>query len=638
MDFFSSIVSTLEYYVWTFGIPVGGETIPLLVIALLGTGVFLALRLSFIQIRHLGHGFAVATGKYDDPNEPGDVTHFQALTTALSATVGIGNIAGVAMAIHWGGPGALFWMWITAFFGMGLKYSEVTLAQHFRQIEKPDKDPNAWDGSVSGGPMYYIEKGLGASWKPLAVFFAGALILTSFLTGNGVQANTVADAVQSQFGVPAWITGLITASIVAGVILGGISRIGRVTSILAPLMAAIYLTGAVAIVLLNAGEIMPTLGLIFREAFNPAAGVAGTGTGAFLVTMMWGIRRGLFSNEAGQGSAPIAHAAAKTDEPVSEGVVALLEPFIDTLVICTMTGLVILTTGVWNERFPTALPIGGGDASYVMVSSDGSMNGADTPTEIRVTDGVQQADAPQFAWHEVYVDRLFVDEAQTRPFTGTIRPGDNSATSADGSTFDTLYGGAVEAGAPLTQHAFRKGLAPFGDWGHYIVVISVILFGISTAISWSYYGRPLCQLHLGQKGDPPVQADLRRHALRWRHTKFGLHLDPRRCRPWSRHLPQPVGGGLAFRRRSQAHQELLRAQALVEKRQGLVGLAAPVNVAPPNSRDVSRAGCPQQSALCMLYQFSRAPALQRFCAFESPPPDRRDLSAKMSGTEARPGC
>ena len=188
-----------------------------LLIMLLGTGLFLTIRLGFIQFRKLGHGIAVVRGKYDDPNDPGDVSHFQALTTALSATVGIGNIAGVAIAIHWGGPGAVFWMWITALLGMATKYSEVTLAQRFREVENTDSQ---MVGTVSGGPMYYIERGLGKKWKPLAVFVAIALMLTAFLTGNAIQANTVADLMNSEFGIPMWVTGLFTAALVGGVILG----------------------------------------------------------------------------------------------------------------------------------------------------------------------------------------------------------------------------------------------------------------------------------------------------------------------------------------------------------------------------------------------------------------------------------
>ena len=370
MDLLQNVVDFFNTYVVENGINVKGENIPYMVILLLGTGLYLTLRTGFVQLRHLAHGFAVTSGKYDDPNEPGDVSHFQALTTALSATVGIGNIAGVAIAIHLGGPGALFWMWVTAFLGMATKYSEVTLAQKYRDVG-PDKDAKKWEGSVSGGPMYYIERGLGPKWRWMAVFFALMLGFTAFLTGNAVQANTVADNVETVWGVAPWITGLITSGVVAMVILGGITRIGRVTSILAPLMAAIYVAGALFIILTHLGDLLPALALIFREAFNPSAGVAGTGVGVFVVTMMWGVRRGLFSNEAGQGSAPIAHAAAKTDEPVSEGVVALLEPFIDTIVICSMTGIVIIMTGMYTARIPTEVTLTGGDLSYTTTLESG---------------------------------------------------------------------------------------------------------------------------------------------------------------------------------------------------------------------------------------------------------------------------
>ncbi|MFQ5929144.1 MAG: alanine/glycine:cation symporter family protein, partial [Acidobacteriota bacterium] len=258
MEFFQKIVSTLEHSIWSFGPRIAGESIPILVIALLGTGFFLSLRFGFLQFRHLAHGFAVASGKYDDPNEPGDVPHFQALTTALSATVGIGNIAGVAIAIHFGGPGALFWMWVTALLGMVTKYTEVTLAQRYRRVEVTDPGGQGRYGTVSGGPMYYIERGLGARWKPLAVFFACALILTSFLTGNGIQANTVADLLSSEFSTPVWVTGLITSTVLFLVIVGGITRIGAVTSVLAPLMAAIYVLAAVAILTFNYDRVIPT--------------------------------------------------------------------------------------------------------------------------------------------------------------------------------------------------------------------------------------------------------------------------------------------------------------------------------------------------------------------------------------------
>jgi AGCS family alanine or glycine:cation symporter len=492
MELLERIVNAVNYWVWEFGVPARGEVIPLAVIALLGTGVFLTIRLRFIQLRRLGHGFAVTSGKYDDPDEPGDVPHFQALTTALSATVGIGNIAGVAIAIHWGGPGALFWMWVTAFLGMATKFTEVTLAQHYRHVEEPTGDRLV--GTVSGGPMYYIERGLGPLFKPLAVFFAIMLGFTAFLTGNAVQANTVADSLLSTFGIPVWISGLATATVVALVVLGGIRRIGRVTSVLAPFMAAVYVVGALTIILLHFEWFVPAVTQIFVEAFNPSAGVAGTGIGALLLTMMWGVRRGLFSNEAGQGSAPIAHAAAKTDEPVSEGVVALLEPFIDTLVICTMTGLVIVMTGVWKERVPTEIQFAGaGDLSYVEYSLEGRRATVTPTDDIRIENGmhvVTGPGAPLVAWHEVELEQLFVDADHTIPFTGVIVPrADNGvgvAIADDGTRYDALYAAAVESGAPLTMLGFERGLP--GRWGDFIVLLSVLLFAVSTAISWSYYG------------------------------------------------------------------------------------------------------------------------------------------------------
>lgn len=499
MGWLEQIVRWLENIVWNFGLNVGGETIPLVVILLLGVGVFLTLRLGFIQLRRIGHGFAVTSGKYDDPDEPGDVPHFQALTTALSATVGIGNIAGVAIAIHWGGPGALFWMWITAFLGMATKFTEVTLAQQYREVIASDGDA-VWKGTVSGGPMYYIEKGLGKNWKPVAVLFAILLGITAFLTGNGVQANTVADVISSEFGVAAWVTGLVTATVVALVIIGGIGRIGRVTGVLAPVMAGIYVLGGLTIIILNIDRLPETIGLIFKEAFNPTAGVAGTGTGAFLVTLMWGVRRGLFSNEAGQGSAPIAHSAAKTDEPVSEGVVALLEPFIDTIIICSITALAIIMTGVWQERIPTALSLTSGDATFV--TQDGS-----APGQLSIQNGrlVETANATRFAWHDVPVDEFFIDATLSQPFTGTINPQEGRAIDANGNVYTTLYGNAVENGAPLTQLAFQRGLAPLGDWGGYIVIISVLLFAVSTAISWSYYGDRCAYYLFGEKAVLPYK-------------------------------------------------------------------------------------------------------------------------------------
>ncbi|MDP6579912.1 MAG: sodium:alanine symporter family protein [Vicinamibacterales bacterium] len=504
MDSIEQLIQTIKFYVDSFGVPVGEQVVPLKVIALLGTGLFLTVRLGFVQVSRLAHGFAVASGRYDDPNEPGDVSHFQALTTALSATVGIGNIAGAAWAIHYGGPGALFWMWMTALLGAATKFSEVTLAQQYREVTA---ETHKHEGTVAGGPMYYIERGLGEGWRWMAVFFAVALGFTAFVTGNAVQANTLADTMQSNFGTPNVVTGLLAASVVAAVILGGITRIGRVTGILAPLMAGIYVFSALLIILMNPGAVIPTLGLILSEAFNPTAGVAGTGIGVLLVTLNWGVNRGLFSNEAGQGSAPIAHAAAKTDEPVSEGVVGLVEPFIDTIVIVTMTCFVLIITGVYDDRVPSELTVAGGDLSYVVPAADGAFEETEAPLQIRIDDGLQAINAGQavFAWHDVPVERFFTDEAQTQVFDGIIDPAAGVATSDDGTSYAVLYGDAPEGGAPLTQLGFQRGLSPLGDWGGFIVVLSVILFAISTAISWSYYGDRCAAYLFGKRAILPYR-------------------------------------------------------------------------------------------------------------------------------------
>lgn len=469
---------------------------PVMITMLLGTGLWLTIRLGLIQFRRFAHGVAVASGKYDDPDDPGDVSHFQALTTALSATVGIGNIAGVAIAIHWGGPGALFWMWVTAVLGMATKYGEVTLAQHFREVDAK--------GNIAGGPMYYIEKGLGPRWKPVAMLVAGALMLTAFLSGNAIQANSIADLAQTELGVaPAW-TGLVSSVLVGVVILGGIQRIGKVTSIIAPVMALLYVGGGLAVLFIHADSILPAFQLIFTEAFNPTAGVAGTGVGVFLQTMMWGIRRGLFSNEAGQGSAPIAHSAARAKEPASEGVVALIEPFIDTLVICTITGLVIISTGVWSATTPTTLALSGGDLS--IVTTEGLALSAKEQmafVELSYENGVpKEEQAHQFAWHEVAVAQLFVDAEQQIPFTGSISPAEGMAYLSNGETKTALYGQAVENGAPLTRLAYVSVL---GTTGSVIVGLCVFLFGISTSISWSYYGDRCVHYLFGERGIMPYK-------------------------------------------------------------------------------------------------------------------------------------
>jgi len=482
MDTFDLIISWLENLIWNTP-----EAMPAMVVVLLAFGIFITVRLSFIQIRHFKHGLKVVSGKYDDPKDDGDINHFQALSTALSATVGIGNIAGVALAIHYGGPGALFWMWVTAVLGMAIKYTEVTLAQEYRIKNE--------DGSVSGGPMYYIERGLGPNWKWLAIAFSIAAAICAFLTGNAVQANTVADVMLSDFEIPRALTGFVTASLVAAVILGGIKRIGYVTARLVPFMATIYVLAGLLILLIHYDQVIPSLWVILSNAFNPQAGVLGVGSGTLIFTLSYGVQRGLFSNEAGQGSAPIAHSAAKTDEPVREGVVALLEPFIDTLIVCSITGLVIVSTGAWDMYHPATVNPQSDTVSYNITEPDelGQMD------VLYFEDGMPVNG--EMLRYEIAVDTMYADPDRTELFTGRI---ENVLTvpiiiSDDGMSLNRLYGGVVENGAPLTARAFQIGLSPFFPFGGFIVTLSVLLFAVSTSISWSYYGDRAAQYLFGFK-------------------------------------------------------------------------------------------------------------------------------------------
>jgi len=518
LDEVTMVLGKIAGYIWSMP----------LVILLVGSGVYFSIRLVFPQFRRIGHGIAVARGKYDNPDDPGDITHFQALCAALSATVGVGNIAGVAIALHAGGPGAIFWMWVAALFGMVTKYAECTLAQKYRVIHS--------DGSISGGPMYYIEKGMGSKFKWLAVAFASCGLIATFGGGNMVQSNSMVIAFTDQFATQKFyndtslskmnngsktsktedtefiikasngntigvdisrtktiggllnvinnhpknmpqtvmaeiatdrnsiefadltdgkreftlispdggeliknlgfvngddsinklsngristviperlllraILGVSISVIVGMVIIGGIKRIGKVASRLVPVMSSIYVAGALFIILWNYDRIAESFCLIFKHAFTPTAATGGFAGATVLYAITWGVRRAAFSNEAGLGSAPIAHAAAKTKEPVREGLVAMMGPLIDTLVICTMTALVIIISGEWTGK-------------------------------------------------------------------------------ADSSV--------------LTKNAFNAGIPYFGG---IIVAVGLILFAISTAISWSYYGDRCAEYLFGRRAVQPYR-------------------------------------------------------------------------------------------------------------------------------------
>lgn len=477
------IAGFLEEYVWGWPETIFGRPVPpLLAMVLIGTGLYVTLRLLFIQVRGFRHAVDIVRGKYDDPNDEGDLNHFQALTTALSATVGIGNIAGVAIAIRMGGPGALFWMWVTAFFGMALKYAECTLAVAYRKVHP--------DGSVSGGPMYYMERGVGGWFKWVAFFFAGCAAISSFGGGCMNQSNTLATQIESSFGVPTVWSAIVFSALVGAVIIGGIRRIGRVTSVLAPGMAVLYVAGALFILLVNWREIPGGFTLIFEQAFAPEPLVGGA-AGSFMMTLLWGLRRGLFSNEAGQGSAPIAHATARTDEPVREGLVASLEPFIDTLVICTMTGLVIVMTGAYKEKVEQSLTLTSLEAVVAPAATDHQLldlraeRGMGDPVDVDVVGG--RADGVTFVYLDSVFERASVRAVDGSPWTGvlTVAP-DGTVFTDDEGLKPRVSGEGLLNGAPLTAQGFKHGLP--GTWGDLIVTIAVVLFAVSTGISWSYYG------------------------------------------------------------------------------------------------------------------------------------------------------
>jgi len=477
-----------------------------LIVPLIGTGIYLTIRLRLVQMIRFGHSWKVIAGVYDKEDDAGDVNHLQALSAALSATIGIGNIAGVATAIHFGGPGALFWMWVTAVLGMATKFSEATLAMRFRKIHK--------DGSASGGPMYYIEMGLGKSWKPMAVLFAGATIISSFGTGNAIQVFTVADSFRADFGIPSVATGLVLSSIVGLVIIGGIRRIGVVASRLVPFMAFVYIVSGLIVIGKNISQVPAAFAMIFENAFTPRGATGGFAGSTFFMALLWGVRRGIYSNESGQGSAPIAHAAAKTEEPVREGTVAMIGPFLDTLMICTITGLTILTSGAWKTPYPTDLQLQQAKVVHAgaLLRPGGSPDRTDLFSGfVAVEDG--RMEQVRLVFNQGFVEAPLLLATDS---SGALVPLERGAieisNGVPGSVLnDTgqtvantlVRGKALRNGSLLTAQAFEKGLG--GKWGSWMVTFGVLLFAISTVISWSYYGDRAAVYLFGQKGIRPYR-------------------------------------------------------------------------------------------------------------------------------------
>ncbi|MBB1487137.1 alanine/glycine:cation symporter family protein [Oceanospirillum sediminis] len=334
MESISSIIGTINGIVW--GAP--------MLILILGVGFFMSLGLKLMPILKLGTGFSLlfkgTKAKEGEENE-GEIPPYQALMTAMSATVGTGNIAGVATAVFLGGPGALFWMWLTALVGMATKFSEAVLAVKYREVDE--------EGNHVGGPMYYIKNGLGQKWAWLGTAFAIFGAVAGFGIGNTVQSNSIAQVIETNFGIPTIATGVISMVLVGAVLIGGIKRIGSVAGALVPLMAVAYILAGLVVLSINADQIAPAFALIFESAFTGHAAEGGFAGAAVWAAIRFGVARGVFSNEAGLGSAPIAHAAAQTKDPVRQGLIAMLGTFLDTIIVCTITGLVIVTSGAWTS-------------------------------------------------------------------------------------------------------------------------------------------------------------------------------------------------------------------------------------------------------------------------------------------------
>lgn len=454
---------------------------------LLGTGLFFTFYLGFPQIRYFGHAWRVVRGKYDRKDDEGDTSHFQALTTALSGTVGTGNIGGVALALHIGGPAALFWMWMTAFMGMTTKFVEVTLSHKYR--EKTE------DGTMAGGPMYYMAKGLNMKW--MAVLFALATVASSFGTGSLPQINNIAQAMNATFDLPHALTGGVLAVLLALVIIGGITRIALVTSRLVPTMSVLYILGALSVILYNVENIGPSFLSIFSDAFTGSSAVGGFLGASFAYAFNKGVGRGLFSNEAGQGSAPIAHASARAHEPVSEGMVSILEPFIDTIIICTITGLVILSSGVWTEKFEnnfqrSDMMIVQGiydDKNPDHVRELSSFLNGTGPSSVEAYNGKLDIVGAKAVQDDFTVINARSIAENVRFDVSAITPFNGSIEVKDGQLIDSrilVSGKSLIHSAELTAEAFTRGF--LGDAGRYVVAIGLLLFAFSTAIAWSYYG------------------------------------------------------------------------------------------------------------------------------------------------------
>jgi len=496
---FNNFLITLDGYI-------GGA--PWFPMMLIGAGIFFTIYLGFPQFKFFGQGWRILSGKYIKDSTKGETTPFQALTTALSGTVGTGNIGGVALAIWVGGPAAIFWMWITAIVGMTTKFVEVSLAHKYRITLN--------DGTISGGPFHYIEHGMNMKW--LAILFAVLMMFSAIGTGNMPQINNIAEVMNSEFSIEPLITGSVLSILLLLVIVGGIKRIATIASALVPTMGLIYITGSLIVILDNYQNIIPSFHAIFSQVFSGSSAVGGFLGASFALALQKGVARGAFSNEAGQGSSPIAHASSKTEDPVEEGIVSLLEPFIDTIIVCTITALVILSSGAWSDKHlntfdKTSTVIIEGVYSDTTVKGD--VNESDV-TELRKYINGQKSTISNFDGVLNVVNgvisndnitilhkKSIAEDVTILSSSGDYELGYSFNGSLSVSNGSLAYNNVVLEGkslvhsAELTAIAFKSGV--LGVYGGYIVAIGLLLFAFSTAIAWSYYGDRSAAYVFGEK-------------------------------------------------------------------------------------------------------------------------------------------
>ena len=471
-------------------------------ILLVGTGIFFTVYLGFPQFKFFGKAWRLVSGKNHIDDAEGETSGFEALTTAMSGAVGTGNIGGVALAIWTGGPAAIFWMWITAIFGMTTKFVEVTMGHKYRT--KLD------DGSISGGPMYYIEHALNMKWA--GILFAFLMMITAIGSGNMPQINNIALVMSTEFSVPKILTGLFLGALLWVIIIGGIRRIASVASKIIPIMGLIYFGGALIILIENYQNIIPSFNAIFAQVFTGSAAVGGFLGASFAMSLKYGVARGLYSNEAGQGSSPIAHASSKNTS-IDQGIVSILEPFIDTIVVCSVTALVILSSGVWTEKFDTTF------SKTDMVILDGTFSDKENPdgsyafpdqmakltnyvqssdSEINEFSGVVEVRDGKLTNSEITVlhSRSIAEDIIVKDSNG-LYSGELNISKGKISETVIVEGKSLVSSAELTAKAFSQGT--FGEYGGKLVAISLLLFAFSTAITWCYYGDRSTAYIFGEK-------------------------------------------------------------------------------------------------------------------------------------------